>query len=253
MDFTLKTYRRLLDALRAEGYVFQTFRDFLRHPEKKVVVLRHDVDKLPLNSLAFAKIQAEMGIRGVYYFRAVPGSWNEAVIHEIAALDHEIGYHYECLTTCRGELDAAIRDFERNLSELRKLAPVETVCMHGSPMSPYDSRDLWKHVDYRDYGIIGEPYFDVDFSKVLYLTDTGRRWNGSDVSVRDKVFSGLKLDVRGTDELIEAISSKKLADQAMFTFHPQRWTDSSFLWSKELLFQNLKNGIKKYFFVRKTP
>jgi hypothetical protein len=35
-------------------------------------------------------------------------------------------------------------------------------------------------------GIIGEPYFDVDFSKMLYLTDTGRRWDGGIVSVRDK-------------------------------------------------------------------
>src|SRR5690625_6415775 len=36
------------------------------------------------------------------------------------------------------------------------------------------SRDLWKWYSYRDYGIIAEPYFDLDFSRVLYLTDTGR-------------------------------------------------------------------------------
>ena len=41
--------------------------------------------------------------------------------------------------------------------------------------------------DYRDYGIIAEPYFDVDFDEVFYLTDTGRRWDGDSVSVRDKV------------------------------------------------------------------
>ena len=59
--------------------------------------------------------------------------------------------------------------------------------MHGSPRSPWDSKDLWKKYNYRDYGIIGEPYFDIDFSKVLYLTDTGRHWDGEKVSVRDKV------------------------------------------------------------------
>ena len=42
---------------------------------------------------------------------------------------------------------------------------------------------------YRDLGIIGEPYFDIDFSEVLYLTDTGRRWDGGKVSVRDKIGS----------------------------------------------------------------
>ena len=36
-------------------------------------------------------------------------------------------------------------------------------------------------------GIIGEPYLDTDFSQVFYLTDTGRRWDGYKVSVRDKI------------------------------------------------------------------
>ena len=252
MDFTLRTYHRFLDSLVEQGYSFQTFRDFLLHPQEKTIILRHDVDKLPYNSLTFAKIQAARGIKGVYYFRAVPGSWNEDVIREIAALGHEIGYHYECLTTCRGNVEAAIRDFELNLSALRKLAPADTICMHGSPMSPFDSKDLWKHVSYRDYGILGEPYFDVDFNRVQYLTDTGRKWNGADVSVRDKVISVFKLNVRRTDELIGAVSTGKLAGQVMFTFHPQRWTDAIFPWLKEFLLQNLKNGIKKYFFVKKS-
>ena len=33
---------------------------------------------------------------------------------------------------------------------------------------------------------------DVDFDEVFYLTDTGRRWDGSSVSVRDKVSGQLK-------------------------------------------------------------
>ncbi len=59
--------------------------------------------------------------------------------------------------------------------------------MHGSPVSKWDSRLIWKKYDYKKLGIIGEPYFDVDFSKVLYLTDTGRRWDGEKVSIRDKI------------------------------------------------------------------
>jgi len=47
-----------------------------------------------------------------------------------------------------------------------------------------------------DYGIIAEPYFDMDFKEVLYLTDTGRRWDGDRVSVRDKVE---KTGVRGQE------------------------------------------------------
>lgn len=251
MDFTVKKYIELLDTLINKGYAFQTFDEFLTDPLDKTVILRHDVDLLPNNSLVFAKIQADRSVKGVYYFRAVPESWDESIIEEIKSLGHEIGYHYENLTTCKGNMDEAINDFELNLGKLRKLAPVSTICMHGSPMSKYDSKDLWKNNDYRDFEIIGEPYFDVDFNKMFYLTDTGRMWDGEKVSVRDKVESSYNLSFHSTDDVIKALESKKLPDLIMFTFHPQRWHDNRFMWTKELLFQSLKNLFKKYFFVNK--
>lgn len=250
MDFTVKKYTQLLDSLIAQKYSFQTFNDFLISPHEKSIVLRHDVDLLPLNSLAFAKIQASRGVKGVYYFRAVPESWDEKVIREISLLGHEIGYHYECLTTCHGNIDEGIKDFKKNLSALNSLATVSTICMHGSPMSKYDSKDLWKKYNYKDLGIIGEPYFDIDFSKVFYLTDTGRKWDGDKVSVRDKVNSGFNMSFHSTDEIIEAVAKKDLPDKIMFTFHPQRWNDNKIMWLKEVVIQNIKNVVKKYFFVK---
>lgn len=245
MDFTLTKYKELVVALKAQYNSFQTYQEFLETPASKSIVLRHDVDLLPQNSLTFAKIQAQNNIKGSYYFRAVPESWDEKIIKEIASLGHEIGYHYECLTTCNGNLDKAIQDFDKNLKALRALAPVNTICMHGSPMSKYDSKDIWKKYNYREFGIIGEPYFDTDFKNVFYLTDTGRCWDGHKVSVRDKVDSGFDLLFHSTDEVIEAINTQKLPSQIMFTFHPQRWTDSTLLWYKELVVQNLKNQVKR--------
>ena len=246
MDFTVNTYKRLLQSLINKAYNFQTFAEFLKAPDAKSIILRHDVDLLPFHSLAFAEIQAEKGIKGSYYFRAVPQSWNEAVIKKIAGMGHEIGYHYECLTTCNGHLERAFLDFEKNLAALRKLAPVSTICMHGSPLSKYDSRDLWKTYDYKKYGLSGEPYFDVDFKKVFYLTDTGRRWDGQRVSVRDKVISSFSsLSFHATQELIDTCDSGNLPPQIMFTFHPQRWTNNPALWVKELVAQNLKNQVKR--------
>ncbi len=32
--------------------------------------------------------------------------------------------------------------------------------------------------DYNLIGILGAPYFDVNFNEVFYLSDTGRRWDG---------------------------------------------------------------------------
>jgi hypothetical protein len=250
MDFTVTKYKQLLINLKKQEFDFQTFRDFIQLAIPKSIILRHDVDLLPNNSLVFAKIQNQHNIKGVYYFRAVPESWDENVIKEISDLGHEIGYHYECLTTTNGNLEKGIKDFENNLNSLRKLAPVSTICMHGSPMSKYDSKDLWKKYNYKDFGIIGEPYFDIDFTKVLYLTDTGRKWDGNKVSVRDKVNSNFRVKFHSTDDIINAAKNKKLNNQIMFTFHPQRWNDNKYLWTKELIAQCIKNKIKELFFVK---
>lgn len=250
MDFTIKKYKQLLATLISKEYTFQTFEEFLKSPVDRSIILRHDVDLLPYNSLEFAKLQAASGVRGVYYFRAVPQSWDEKVIKEIAQLGHEIGYHYECLTTYKGNMFRGIMDFEKNLEALRKIAPVSTICMHGSPLSKHDSKDLWKKYNYKKYDIIGEPYFDVNFNDVFYLTDTGRRWDGEKVSVRDRVNTSFRFSFSTTQQIIEALEKNTLPKKIMFTFHPQRWNDNFFKWSKELVLQNTKNMIKKIFFVK---
>ena len=86
MDFTISKYKKLIKSLLKQGYTFQSFEEYLNSDLKKVVLLRHDVDLLPYNSLIFAEIQAEQGIKGSYYFRAVPESWNESIIKKILSL-----------------------------------------------------------------------------------------------------------------------------------------------------------------------
>lgn len=235
-DFTISQYAALLDALKAYGF--------------HTLTLRHDVDLKPQNSLRTARIEAEKGMLGIYYFRAVPESWDEGIIREIAALGHEIGYHYESLTTCNGDVYKAYEDFCRNLEALRKLVPVRSICMHGSPRSPYDSKDIWKKYDYKALGIESEPYLDTDFSKVFYLTDTGRRWDGYKVSVRDKIpkyqdkWIERGLVFHSTDDVINGLYHGIIPEDLMITVHPQRWNAFGFRWVKELLMQNVKNFAK---------
>lgn len=72
MDFTLKTYRSLLSALRRAGYTFRTFEEFLSVPaDGKVVILRHDIDKRPENALRLAQIEHASGVKASYYIRVV--------------------------------------------------------------------------------------------------------------------------------------------------------------------------------------
>ena len=279
-DFTLTTYRLLLEALKKRNYTFFPFSAFLEtksslaNRNSSIIILRHDVDRLPGNSLATARIENEMGIRGSYYFRIVQESFNEKIIKRIAELGHEIGYHYEdvnvVMSSQKSEvrsqngsideeklIDLAYESFCKNLQRMREVADIKTICMHGSPLSKFDNKMIWSQRDafgrkynYKDLGIIGEPYFDINWNEFGYLTDTGRRWDG--VAIRDKVkssFQDQRLKDKGkskfkkTQDIIANINS--LPDKMMFTIHPERWTDDWFLWSKQLVFQNVKNVVKR--------
>lgn len=241
MDFTLNQYQRLLEALKASGMPYR---------------LRHDVDLRPANSLRVAKIEAAMGVTATYYYRTVKESYDEEVIRAIAAMGHETGYHYECLTTTHGDMEEAYADFCRNLERLRRLAPVHSICMHGSPRSPWDSRDLWKHYDYRLLGIDYEPYLDTDFSRTLYMTDTGRRWDGYRVSVRDKIpeyqdlweRQGLVFHTTAdvVAQLEDAASPLRTSGlELLITTHPQRWNPWGMAYLAEWATQNAKNIVKR--------
>ena len=273
MDFTVQKYSELLDALRVAGYRFVTYEQYCREQitdnqspsspplqkgaggirgrgDSPFVILRHDVDKLPANSLAFALLEHSKGIAASYYFRCVKESFQPEIIQRIAALGHEIGYHYEDMSLCKGDKAMALKHFEQKLALLRAFYPVTTICMHGAPTSRYDGRALWTDLDYHDFGLIGEPYFDTDFSRLLYLTDTGRCWDGYRVSVRDKIpqhqdeWTRRGWSFHTTDQLISALQTKALPS-LMLTTHPQRWTDNRLAWHRERAVQTLKNAVKR--------
>lgn len=280
-DFTIKLLPKLYKALQSQSFSFISVSDILQNQKisSKYLILRHDVEKYYENALEFARIQNELGIRGVYYFRISEKHFKPAIIKQIDKLGHEAGYHYDDLTQCNGNYNLAIKRFEKNLNMLRDIVQVKTICMDGSPLSRYDNRNLWRgrgeeirmvkgrfrtekperprdkeqmnqsgtrsYYDYRDFSIIGEPYFDIDFSEVFYITDTGRRWDGDKFNLRDKALKPVKSKpihrYRSTHDIIDSVSSGDFPQKAMLTFHPQRWTNKPLPWVKELVFQNIKN------------
>ena len=251
-DFTLEIYRTLLESLLNNGYTFISYADYCKsiRPDK-FIILRHDVDKKPENSLRTAQIESSIGAKATYYFRVGKESNEPDIIRAIARLGHEIGYHYEDLSLCNGDFESAYNHFVTWLDYFRQYYAVETVCMHGAPTSRYDGKDLWLKYDYRSLDIIGEPYFDTDFSDVFYLTDTGRCWDGYKVSVRDKIpdfqekWLGQGLAFHSTEQIIDAIENNKLPAHVMITTHPQRWTNNRREWVSELVVQKCKNLIKR--------
>lgn len=249
-DFTLSAYQELLQSLQASGYAFFTLEDFVASPpEGRAVVLRHDVDRIPANALKMARIEQRVGIRATYYFRIVPQVWDEGIIQAVVDLGHEVAYHYEDLTIARGDYAKAIDHFARQLQRLRAFYPSKTICMHGSPLSPWDNRRLWERYDYREFGIIAEPYFDIDYARVFYITDASRGWNNRKFSVRDKVQSGFDVPIRSVFHLMELLEADRLPPHLLINTHPHLWFEGGRGWYCSLMKQRVKN-LAKFFLVK---
>ena len=234
-DFTHRSYRELLAALAAGNYRFLAFGEMAgRGDGSPRVVLRHDVDRLPSRAVAMAILESECGVRATYFFRVRGGAFAEQAVRRVAGLSHEIGYHYEELADTRGDTRSAWDLFRRNLDRLRAVAPVESIAMHGRPLSRWDARDLWGQYDYRSVGVQREAYLDVDWTRWRYFTDTGRAWNGSsnlrDFPLAEGALPLLRMDSTG------ALARYLRADRpdVVISNHPERWAAGMIGWMQVL-------------------
>jgi hypothetical protein len=118
--------------------------------------------------------------------------------------------------------------FQSNLDKLREICEIKTICMHGRPLSKFDNRDLWKHYDFKDFGLTGEAYLSVG-EKLNYFSDTGRTW-GAGSNLRDYIpGKNEQVFANTTDDLIGLIERKELNNLYILT-HPERWPSSVIGW-----------------------
>jgi len=258
-DFTLSRYRRYLEAIQATFGAPLKFDEWLRAPRSptRFCLIRHDVDRRPDRALRMARLEAERGIHASYYFRSKAGSFAPPVIRSIAQLGHEIGYHYECLSDCGGDLAGAYRDFTGHLQRLRECAEVSTVSMHGRPLSRYDNRDLFRDPEYHDrlihrLGVLGEIYLDIDYRDICYISDTGRNWYSSRANIRDQVESDIVREFSNGDDLLAYLRGSP-HPRMVFQIHPERWTDTALEWSMQTLKDGAVNGIKVVLRLSRMP
>lgn len=241
MDFSLAMYTEICKALQQHNVV--TVQDYLANvPEFPCLVLRHDVDRDCKNALVMAKLEYEYGLKSTYYFR-YPYTFNLKVIRQIYSLGHEIGYHYEVLDKAGGDCQKAIALFQKELKIFRKSFPVKTVGMHGNPLTKWDGKDIWRLFDFRDFGIIGEAFLSCS-DIPIYLTDTGRNWNGKN-NFKDKLpAENRNKNFRNTVDVIRFLNSNK--DNIIYlNCHPERWGPGPWAWAKALIRDHFFNFVKK--------
>ena len=253
-DFTYDIYKEFLTSLKKREYQFVKVENYFNNKyekDKPLILMRHDVDRYPNRSLAMARLENSLDIKATYYFRTIPQTFKPNIIKEIINLGHEIGYHYESLAETNGDYECAINDFELNLARLNQLYPIRSIAMHGRPTSKWDSRLLWEKYDYKKYNILSEPYFDIDFQKVLYITDAGRSWNNESINLRDRVDTEFNFLFHHTKDIIEHLNEGRLPNRIMMNIHPEHWAKNSTEWYQILIIRGVKNFIKKILIKRK--
>jgi len=219
LDFTLEKYSEFCNAMAC--YKIISVEEYLlNRPLSNYIILRHDVDRMPNNALRMAIFEKKQGLRSTYYFRYTPQTYNKNIIRNIANMGHEIGYHYETLSKSNGDYEKAIKMFQYELAEFRKIQNIKTVSMHGSPLSRYLNDKIWEKISFDDYNLLGDG--NLSISGIPYFTDTGRNWNNKN-NLRDYIeVSPQKNIVENTDDLLNLISTKKLPSLYINT-HPERW------------------------------
>jgi hypothetical protein len=246
-DFTLDRYRELCQAIKTSFDQVVTVAQFIKagQPFSSVLVLRHDVDRSLSKALAMAELEASLSLSSTYYIRMNRFVFRPEKVSHLLRLGHEVGYHYEVLTRARGRHEVAITRFGEELGRMRQVVPVETASKHGSPLLPWDNIDLWRHYDYREYGLIGEVYLSVNYDRVFYFTDTGRSWDADRHNIRDHV-GGRKPDKRisTTDDLI-AFLRRPCGSPVLLNVHPNRWSASPWDWGTTLAYDWSCNIMKE--------
>ena len=243
-DFTHSRYYDFLRMTKQNGYIFQ--QSIANNTiQQKSILLRHDIDAMPLKALSIAKVENNIGAKASFFFKIHPDIFIPGIIRQISGLNHDIGYHYEDLVNHHGNYSKAISDFERNLDKFRKIFPVTAICADGNPLSKYNNLWLWEKYDYKRYGITCEMYLDIDYDEYAYFTDTGRCWDGDKFNVWDHVKTNKPWPhYHTTSEIINAVETGTFPKKAAINVHPQRWNENFFGWTKELVAQNIKNMIK---------
>jgi len=245
-DFTLEQFQAICQALQASGYQTMTVAQYLVEIAKppRLAVLRHDVDRFPGHALHMARMEQRAGICSTYYFRTTPGVFRPNIIRAISQMGHEIGYHYETLAHCQGDYAAALDLFAKELARLRQVCPIQTISMHGSPLSAFDNRDLWKRYDFRQFNLAGEAYLSIDYSHLAYLTDAGRSWADNQSNLRDRVTGeSTPAGINSSADLINAIREQRF-EQVCISAHPERWASNLPEWLVSLSLDLAGNSIK---------
>ncbi len=177
MDYTYASYCALLEHIRACGRVVSPLRDV---PESgSFVILRHDVDYSVLKAREMAVFEHGMGIRSTYFLLLTSPYYNLLAednlraARDIAAMGHEIGFHYDTDGFAGVDHDAQcakVIELARFLSTAVG-TPVTSIAQHNPSLT---------RVRIRVPGYV-DAYSDRFFREIAYVSDSRRLFGTPDL------------------------------------------------------------------------
>lgn len=184
-DFSLRHYEEILRLGLEAGYTFVALKQFISTsvpPNRRIALLRHDIDTEPRRAIGFARVEEHHGVKSSFFVR-VHADYNPfsyrvyEVLQEIVRMGHEVGLHYENIDFANLMGEDPVDVFMR---EKRILETVLDVKVHGvaahRDFTGINNLDFWKSHDPAKLGVRYDAYqknFLRDFS---YVTDSLAVW-----------------------------------------------------------------------------
>lgn len=203
------------------------------------IVLKHDVETNVKSAFKIAQIENKYGHCGSYYVQAylLDDQKNVEMLKQMHEMGHEISYHYDVMDANSGDIELAIKDFEKNVVKFKQNGfNLVTLCQHGNPI--VERKGYTSNRDFFRNEKVQQKFSDladvmVDFKEkaggkieYLYFSDAGRKFK--------LIFDPINNDVIPSDdknisfENLNAVYSyvEYLGANAIISMHPHRWVKS---------------------------
>jgi len=191
-SFTRAAYATLLSNLLERGYRGCSFPEAL--PDRRDLLLRHDIDIWPRAALALAEIEWEQGLAADYFFLMHSPLYETgapdtcAVIEILLSLGHRIGLHFD---TARYADDLATQEREaaRECAALETLTgqPIKLISFHRPAKSL-----LGYHGPIAGRAHAYQPRY---FTEIGYCSDSRGQWRYGHPLTQESVIAGRALQL----------------------------------------------------------
>ena len=248
MIFTFRKWNAFCKTLKQRGLLSIPAKDVRVSP---YLVLKHDVETNVKKAYKMAMIEHRHGHRGSYYVQAylLKNPKNILLLSKMKKMGHEISYHYDVMDSCKGNLQQAIAEFEKNKEIFETNGfDIVTVCQHGNPLIErvgyYSNRDFFRSEEVQrlypniaDIMVDYKTKYNTDYK---YFSDAGRKFK----MIFDPLFNDITpssdkdISYNTIFDLLDVVSEKECF---IISTHPHRYCSSALIYLlKAALFSLIK-------------